>query len=98
MIRLVVGQMNFQDIDLSSIASTNPLANANLWTAPIPPTPIPRVRGQLVMNVIRFEHWLVLLRPILSPQTTFDATLAILYFLLSTLAHSKCPPGALRFV
>ena len=45
MIRLVVGQMNFQNIDLSSIAFTNPLANANLWTAPIPPTPTPRVRS-----------------------------------------------------
>ena len=98
MIRLVVGQMNHFRTSPTRRSPQPTPRNANLWTSQAIPTPIPRVRSELVMNVIRFEHWLVLLRPILSPQTTFDATLAILYFLLSTLAHSKCPPGALRFV
>ena len=52
---------------------------------------------QLVMDVTRAEHRLVLCGPILPSQTTFDATFAIPFFLLSTLAHSKCPPRRLKF-
>ena len=99
MIRFVVGQMNFQNIDSLVDRFHQPARQRDFVDRTHPANPnASRSLRHFVMYVTRTEHRLVLCRPILPCKTTFDATFAIPYFLLSTLAHSKCLSRRLKWV